>query len=157
LEDLAGIVKVVQSATRRSVEIVGNLKSFSRVPTEPIPSDLHGGLCETLSLLRHRLRHGGIEVVERFGELPQVTCRAGEINQVFMNLLTNAIQAVSENHAEGGGRIEVVTEAGPAEVTVAITDNGPGVPRQLRKRIFDPFFTTKLRGHGTGLGLSISS
>src|SRR5690606_39073111 len=82
---------------------------------------------------------------------------AGEINQVFMNLLTNAIQAVSENHAEGGGRSEVVTEAGPAEVTVAITDNGHGVPRQLRKRIFDPFFTTQLRGHGTGLGLSISS
>jgi two-component system, NtrC family, sensor kinase len=157
LDDLAGIVKVVQSASRRSVEIVGNLKSFSRAPSEPIPSDLHGGLSETLSLLRHRLRHRGIEVVERFGDVPEVVCRAGEINQVFMNLLTNAIQAVTELHPDGGGRIEVTTEASGDEVTITIADNGPGVPLALHKRIFDPFFTTKLRGEGTGLGLSISS
>jgi two-component system, NtrC family, sensor kinase len=157
LADLAGIVRVVQSASRRSVEIVAHLKSFSRASSEPVPSDLHAGLHETLGLLRHRLRHLGIEVVERFGDLPDVVCRAGEINQVFMNLLTNAIQAVSEAHPEGGGCIEVVTEATSTHVTVSIADNGPGVPEPLRGRIFDPFFTTKLRGQGTGLGLSISN
>lgn len=157
LDDLRGIVKVVQSATRRSVEIVGNLKSFSRAPTEPIPSDLHEGLRETLSLLRHRLRHRGIEVVERFGDLPAVVCRAGEINQVFMNLLTNAAQAVTETHPGGGGRIEIHTEAEGDDVTITIADNGPGVPEEIAARVFDPFFTTKLRGQGTGLGLSISS
>ncbi len=157
LDDLAGVVKVVQSATSRSVEIVGSLKSFSRAPAGPVPTDLHEGLHETLSLLRHRIKLGGIEVVERLGDVPQVTCRGGEINQVFMNLLTNAIQAAAGHHLHGGGQIEVRTLADKATAEFSISDNGPGVPPKLKQRVFDPFFTTKARGEGTGLGLSISS
>jgi signal transduction histidine kinase len=152
LEDLAGVVKVVQSATRRSVEIVGNLKSFARAPAEPIPADLHAGLRETLSLLRHKLRQREIQVVECYGDLPPVVCRAGEINQVFMNVLTNAIQAIEKN---GAGVIQVETWREGETAAVAISDNGGGVPRELRDKVFDPFFSTK-RGDGTGLGLSIS-
>ncbi len=156
-DDLAGVVKVVQSATRRSVEIVGSLKSFSRAPEGPVATDIHEGLHETLSLLRHRIKQSGIEVVEDLGEVPRVTCRAGEINQVFMNLLTNAIHAAATHHGHRGGRIEVTTRSRGGTAEIAISDNGPGVPLELRQRIFDPFFTTKARGEGTGLGLSISS
>jgi signal transduction histidine kinase len=150
------VVKVVQSATRRSVEIVTGLKSFARAPAEPIPTDLHAGLAETLGLLRHRLHHGGVEVVTRYGEVGLVTCRAGEINQVFMNLLTNAIQALTQRAANGSKKVievRTVEDDGAARITIA--DNGPGVPEGLRAKIFDPFFTTKDR-EGTGLGLSIS-
>jgi len=159
IDDLNGIIRVVTSASRRSVEIVGNLKSFSRATVEAVPTDLNAGLEETLTLLRHRLRHRGIELALTLGEeIPPVVCRGGEINQVFMNLLTNAIQAVGEAHpGGGGGRIEVETERAGDRVKVCIDDNGPGVPDELRARVFDPFFTTKLEGQGTGLGLSISS
>jgi signal transduction histidine kinase len=155
--DLAGVVAVVQKATQRAVDIVGNLKSFSRAPTEPIPTDIHEGLRETLGLVGHRIRHGGIELVEDYGDLPRVVCRAGEINQVFMNLLTNAIHAVLERHGHGGGVIAVRTASDGEAASVSISDNGGGVPAELQKRVFDPFFTTKARGEGTGLGLSIST
>ncbi|RLB46698.1 MAG: hypothetical protein DRI90_27105 [Deltaproteobacteria bacterium] len=156
LEDLAGVVKVVQNATRRSVAIVANVRSFSRAPTEPIPADLHTGLAETLSLLRHRLTQTGIEVIERYGQLPEVICRAGEVNQVFMNLLTNAIHAVVARRGSQGGTIVVTTEADDETATVAISDNGAGVPAALVDQVFDPFFTNKPPGEGTGIGLSIS-
>jgi two-component system, NtrC family, sensor kinase len=155
LEDLAGVVKVVRSATRRSVEIVTSLKSFARAPAEPIPSDIHAGLAETLGLLRHRLDRAGVRVVTRYGDIDLVTCRAGEINQVFMNLLTNAIQALAAHDPRGDKIIEVRTEASDGAVRISISDSGPGVPMSLRGKIFDPFFTTKERD-GTGLGLSIS-
>jgi signal transduction histidine kinase len=157
LDDLAGVVKVVQSATRRSVEIVTTLRSFARAPGEPIPSDLTAGLEETLSLLRHRLERRSIEVIARHEPLPEVVCRTGEINQVFMNLLTNAIQAIEERTAKDHSRgvIVVATRPEGSGVTISISDNGPGVPDDLRERVFDPFFTTKSR-EGTGLGLSIS-
>jgi two-component system, NtrC family, sensor kinase len=155
--DLEGVVKVVQKATQRAVDIVAHLKSFSRAPSEPIPADIHDGLRETLGLLGHRIRHAGIEVIEDFGDVPEVVCRAGEINQVFMNLLTNAIHASLERHGHGGGVIAVRTSADKEAASVAISDNGTGVPKELHKRIFDPFFTTKARGEGTGLGLSIST
>ncbi|HTN87272.1 MAG TPA: HAMP domain-containing protein, partial [Sorangium sp.] len=96
LDDLVGISTVVHRAVERSVRIVTNLKSFSRVSGEPLPVDLHAGLEETLLLLGPRLRQARIEVIRRYGELPPVTCRGGEINQVFMNLLVNAIQALEE-------------------------------------------------------------
>jgi two-component system NtrC family sensor kinase len=156
LDDLTGVAKVVRSATRRSVEILGNLRSFSRASAEPIPTDLHGGLAETLSLLQHKLKIRNIRVVERYGELPQVTCRAGEVNQVFMNLLTNAIQAIESRHGSEGGVIEVDTSCDGEIATIGISDNGDGVLSELREKVFDPFFTTKRKGEGTGLGLSIS-
>ncbi len=151
LDDLAGVAKVVRSATQRSVEIVGNLRRFARAPAEALPASLDAGLEETLSLLRHRLDDHGIEVKVDDATLPEVVCRPGEINQVFMNVLTNAIAAPADTTIVVRKRVE------GDMVVVEIADDGPGVPEGLRARIFDPFFTTKSRGEGTGLGLSISA
>jgi len=151
LEDLAGVAKVVESATRRSVEIVGNLRRFARAPAEAVPASLDDGLTETLSLLRHRLSERGLRVDVSDLALPQVVCRPGEINQVFMNVLSNAVAAPAESTIAVRKRIE------GERVVIEIADDGPGVPEGLRTRIFDPFFTTKARGEGTGLGLSISA
>ena len=156
LDDLAGIASVIRRATERSVRIVQNLRNFSRVSGEAVPADLHAGLEETLLLLGPRLRHGGVEIERRFGELPLVVCRSEEMNQVFMNLLVNALQAL-EQGTTPDPRIVLETRVEGDAAVVVITDNGPGVPDSLQQRVFDPFFTTKPRGHGTGLGLSIST
>jgi signal transduction histidine kinase len=139
------------------VRIVQNLRSFSHVSGESVPTDLHAGLDETLMLLGPRLRQAKVEVVRRFGEIGEVTCRAGEINQVFMNLLVNAIQAFEGAPEDPPRAIVIETRIEGDMAVVSVADNGPGVPETLSRRIFDPFFTTKPRGQGTGLGLSISS
>jgi two-component system, NtrC family, sensor kinase len=166
LEDLLGIAVVIRRATERSVRIVQNLRNFSRISGEPVPTDLRLGLEETLMLVGPRLREAGIRIERRFEEVPEVMCQAGEVNQVFMNLLVNAIQALEQGAAEdrvsgrGGAGDRVITLAVRcvgAAVAVSVADNGPGVPAEIVARIFDPFFTTKPRGQGTGLGLSISS
>lgn len=156
LDDLAGISRVVRRASDRVMRIVQNLKNFSRASGEPSPTDLRSGLEETLLLLGPRLRQDGIEVVKRYGDLPEVICRVGEVNQVFMNVLTNAVQSLEQC---GGPAPAIVVEIwnDGAAAAVAICDNGPGVDASLAARVFDPFFTTKQRGQGTGLGLSISS
>ncbi|HHH28266.1 MAG TPA: HAMP domain-containing sensor histidine kinase [Polyangiaceae bacterium] len=151
LDDLAGVAKVVRSATQRSVEIVGNLRRFARAPGEAVPASLDAGLEETLSLLRHRLADHGIDVTIDDTPLPEVVCRPGEINQVFMNVLSNAIAAPARSTIAIRKRVQ------GDRVVVEIADDGPGVPEGLRTKIFDPFFTTKARGEGTGLGLSISA
>ncbi len=156
LEDLVGISQLIRRASDRSVRIVANLKSFSRTSGEAVPTDLVAGIEETLVLLGPRLRAAGIEVNKRYAPLPEVICRAGEMNQVFMNLLVNAIQAL-EGREGGAKRIEIEARVEGKEVAVAVSDNGPGVPAEVAERIFDPFFTTKPRGQGTGLGLSIST
>lgn len=157
VDDIEGISKVIQRATARSVTIVQNLKRFSRAPGEAAPVDLHEGIDETLLLLKPRLAKADIRTTVTRGEIPLVVCAMGEINQIFMNLLVNAIQAME---GEGQARpreiwVETGEEAG--SVWIAIEDTGPGVPEGLSKRVFDPFFTTKPRGQGTGLGLSIST
>ncbi|APR80940.1 two-component sensor histidine kinase [Minicystis rosea] len=160
LDDLTGISTVIRRAVNRSVKIVQNLRSFSRASGEAIPTDLHVGLEETLMLLGPRLRHANVAIVRRFGDVPEVVCRGGEINQIFMNLLVNAIQALEETKPGAGDpppTIVIETRVEGDEVVVSVTDNGPGVPGDVAGRIFDPFFTTKPRGQGTGLGLSISS
>ena len=158
LDDLAGISAVIRRAVDRSVKIVQNLRSFSRASGEDVPADLHEGIEETLMLLGPRLRASGVQLVRKFGELPPVVCRAGEINQVFMNLLVNALQALDPPPAPPAlPTITIETWIEGEMAAVAVTDNGPGVPSGLSSRIFDPFFTTKPRGQGTGLGLSIST
>jgi len=162
LDDLVGISAVIRRATDRTVRIVQNLKNFARSTQEAVPTDLRASLEETLVLLAPRLRQSCITVVPSYGELPLVTCRAGELNQVFMNLLMNAIQsleAVSEadlGDAEAR-EIRLETRLIGKQAEVVVSDNGGGVPAELRPRIFDPFFTTKPKGQGTGLGLSIST
>lgn len=165
LDDLVGISQVIKRASDRSVRIVQNLKNFSRASGEPSPADLRAGLEETLMLLAPRLRDRGIEVQKHYGDLPPVTCRSEEMNQVFMNLLVNAIQALEgvghagEGAASSRDELALRVDTGvEGEVAfIAIGDSGPGVPDDLEGRIFDPFFTTKPRGQGTGLGLSIST
>ncbi len=157
LEDLRGIVKVVNGAARRSVEIVATLKMLARSASEPEPVDLTAGLEETLALSSFRTRAVGIEVDTRLEPLGLVECHAGEIHQVFMNLVSNAIDAVTEGMPErGGGRILVRATTAGDDVLIVLADNGPGVTAGLEERIFEPFFTTKAAGKGTGLGLSIS-
>jgi len=159
LADLSGIHKVVQNATRRSVEIIANLRNFSRAPSEPKPVDLNTSLRETLSLLRHQLKQSEITLNECYGELPLVECREGEVNQVLMNLVTNAVQALASarsDSADAARQIGVRTALDGDSVLLIVTDNGPGVASSLGEKIFEPFVTTKPRGEGTGLGLSIS-
>jgi two-component system, NtrC family, sensor kinase len=154
LDDLDGIARVIRRSTDRAVRIVGDLLHFSRASTDRVPTDLHAGLDEALSLLGSHLRHENVIVEKDYASLPELWVRAGEVNQVFLNLLTNAWQAVS---GQKPAKIRVATRLLPTAVEVIIEDNGPGVPEELRTRIFDPFFTTKPAGRGTGLGLSISA
>jgi signal transduction histidine kinase len=139
------------------VRIVTNLKNFSRASGENVPTDLHAGIDETLMLLLPRLRQACIQVTKRYGDLPNVVCRPGEMNQVFMNLLTNALHALEQRVGPGEREIVIETRAVDAMAEIAFEDNGPGVPDELATNIFEPFFTTKPRGQGTGLGLSIST
>lgn len=164
LDDLVGISTVVRRATARTVRIVQNLRNFARSTQEAVPTDLHANLDETLVLLAPRLRQSCIQVTKSFGELPLVTCRTGELNQVFMNLVMNAIHALEgiagdqdESDTAVQKEIRIETSVDRDSALVTISDNGPGVPMDLKVKIFDPFFTTKPRGHGTGLGLSIST
>jgi signal transduction histidine kinase len=154
LEDLDAIAKVIRRSTDRAVRIVGDLLRFSRASSDRVPTNLHAGLDEALSLLESHLRHAGVAVERSYGPIPEILVRADEVNQIFLNLLTNALQAVT---GRSPAEIRIRTGIAHGGIEVAIEDSGPGVPLALRTRIFDPFFTTKPAGHGTGLGLSISA
>ncbi|AFY32918.1 ATP-binding protein [Calothrix sp. PCC 7507] len=181
--DLPKLMSSMQMGADRIGEIVLSLRNFSRLDEAEIkPVDIHEGIDSTLMILQSRLKglnkHPLIEVIKNYGELPQVECYAGQLNQVFMNLISNAIDAVLSrctdemineefhNHTlrERDGelsafkpKIQIHTEVISEDyVAVRIIDNGTGMTEVTRKRIFDPFFTTKPVGKGTGLGLSIS-
>jgi len=180
VEDWQKLMNSMQVGAERIHEIVCSLRSFSRRSASELKLvDLHEGIDNTLLILRHRLRaegnRPGIEVVKEYGQLPLITCYASQLNQVFMNLLSNAIEALEEAAVEGSAlgvlpKITIRTEVKHHEnildadecfwnasmVIIRIADNGPGVSKELQKHIFDPFFTTKPVGTGTGLGLSIS-
>jgi signal transduction histidine kinase len=151
LDDWERLLKSVRAGAERTAQIVAGLKAFSRPQIGKLEeTDLIAGLETTLNLLAPMLRDS-VRVHKELKPLPRVRCRGGQIQQVFMNLLTNAAQA-----AGPGG--EIFIEAWPlAEgVSVSVRDTGPGVPPELAGKIFDPFFTTKDVGGGTGLGLAIS-
>ncbi|MEH2053520.1 GAF domain-containing sensor histidine kinase [Nostoc sp.] len=165
-DDLPKILTSMKIGADRISQLVLSLRSFSRLDeTGMKPVDIHEGIDSTLLILQHRLQPETnsfvIEVVKQYGELPPVVCYAAQINQVFMNILNNAIDAL-ENSATSGKiidnpkiwiRTEVMEEN---TILIWIADNGCGIPETMRSRIFEPFFTTKQPGHGTGLGLSIS-
>lgn len=148
LKDMNG---VNETATRRMSRIVGNLRKFARLDeSEWKSSDVREGLDETLALVEHETK-GRIEIEKSYGDdVPLVNCYAGQLNQVFMNLIVNAIQAI-----EGEGAIRIETRRDGDEVLVRIVDDGAGIPKDEIARVFDPGFTTKGVGVGTGLGLSI--
>ena len=155
LEYLRGdILKIIRSGkdgASRIKEIVLSLRRFSRLDeAERKPVLLEDGINDTLAILRHQLKdHITVELDYRFNQ--PVSCYPGQINQVFMNILVNAVQAMAE-----GGTLRIATRADPPWAVVSIVDTGSGIPPEILPRIFDPFFTTKKVGEGTGLGLSIS-
>jgi NO-binding membrane sensor protein with MHYT domain/nitrogen-specific signal transduction histidine kinase len=142
-ESLEGAVRVRQ--------IVRDLRDFSRPSgDEWAMADLHAGLESTLNVVHNEIKYKAT-VVREYGELPPIECNAAQLNQVFMNLLVNAAQAMREQ-----GTITIRTSCQGDSACIAVTDTGAGIPEEILGRIFDPFFTTKPQGQGTGLGLSIS-
>ncbi len=152
LEDLRSIVADCYSGADRIRNVVQNLRIFSRLDEAELKKvDLHEGLNSTIRLLSQYYSAGQIKVERDYGELPQVNCYGGQLNQVWMNLLTNAAQATGE-----GGVVRITTRLIEQTAVVSISDTGTGIAPENLKRIFEPFFTTKPVGEGTGLGLSIS-
>jgi len=168
-EDLRKLVGSMQVGTERIRQIVLSLRNFSRLDESAMkPVDIHAGIESTLLILQHRLKsHDSrpeIEVIKEFGKLPLVECYASQLNQVFMNIIANGIDAIEErchkwsvSEAEKNpGRITILTGVTPQNtVMVEISDNGTGIPDEIVDRICNPFFTTKAVGKGTGLGMSI--
>jgi signal transduction histidine kinase len=150
--DLRTIVGDCRDGAVRIRDVVQNLRTFSRLDEAELKRvDLHEGIESTIRLLGRYFGSGKTFLVRNYGDLPPVRCFAGQLNQVWMNLLVNAAQALRE-----GGEVFLTTRVSGDMVEVAIADNGCGIGAADRKRIFDPFFTTKAVGEGTGLGLSIS-
>jgi two-component system, NtrC family, sensor kinase len=150
------LLKGMEDGAKRTVEIVKGLRLFSRVDEQDVKKvDLHDGLNSTIILLNSSIP-GKIRLVRDFGELPLVECLAGKINQVFMNIINNAVHALADNLDKiPDPMITIRTKAYQDFVKIEISDNGPGMSEQTKQRIFEPFFTTKPVGKGTGLGLSI--
>ncbi|MEG4213847.1 CBS domain-containing protein [Microcoleus sp. Pol14C6] len=182
VEDLSKILSSMQVGTERIRQIVVSMRNFSRSDQSNIKLvDIHEGLETTLLILQHRLKahgaHPAINIIKEYGNLPLIQCCGGQINQVFMNIIGNAIDALDEEIQKGewatrDGKnsppsnpssplsvptITIRTEVvGGDFVAIRISDNGRGIPEEIRRQLFDPFFTTKPVGKGTGLGLSIS-
>jgi PAS domain S-box-containing protein len=135
----------------RTTQIVKSLGNFSRAGEEqPVLGDVHEGIDSTLILLSGELGKR-IMIIKEYGDLPNIECYPGKLNQVFMNILTNAVQAIDQK-----GEIVIKTRLEGLNIHISITDSGKGMPEEVRKRIFEPFYTTKPMGIGAGLGLSIS-
>ncbi|MGB3694316.1 MAG: ATP-binding protein [Spirulinaceae cyanobacterium] len=169
-EDIPKILSSMAIGTERIQQIVVSLQNFSRLDSPSLQAvDLHEGLDNSLMILQNRLKErsdqAAIEVIKDYEDLPLVECYAGQINQVFMNILSNAIDALEEkenqqlvnNSLVGSKIITIRTEkVGENQVAIYIADNALGMSEKVRQHIFDPFFTTKEVGKGTGLGMSIS-
>ncbi|WP_373526094.1 sensor histidine kinase [Nostoc sp.] len=170
MDDMPKVLSSMAVGTDRIREIVLTLRNFSRLDEAEIkPVDIHEGIDSTLLILQYRLKgkdkQQEIAIIKDYGDLPLVECYAGGLNQVFMNILSNAIDALYEWEAEClKGEVKkhlnsiiVHTQVKNKEcVIISIKDNGPGITDEVKTRLFDPFFTTKPVGKGTGLGLSIS-
>ncbi|AFY57479.1 histidine kinase with GAF domain [Rivularia sp. PCC 7116] len=166
ISDLPKTLESMQVGAERIRQIVLSLRNFSRKDEADLKAvNIHEGLDSTLLILGHRLKsHGeypGIGIIKNYGELPPVQCYPAQLNQVFMNILSNSIDALeqksssSEKKSEVAFNIKISTEAINDQVIIKITDNGSGIPEEIQNNIFDPFFTTKEVGKGTGLGLPI--
>lgn len=169
-EDFLKVLNSINLGTQRIQEIVKSMRIFSRGDEADVKAvNIHEGIDSTLTILHHRLKakpeHPEIEVVKEYGQLPPVECHAGQLNQVFMNIISNAIDALDEFNQQRSfaeikhhqNRIQICTKVIDENwVAIYISDNGRGVCETIETKLFDPFFTTKPIGKGTGLGLSIS-
>ena len=170
MEDLTQMLSSMNVGVDRICQIVNSLRNFSRHDESAIKAvNIHEGIDSTLLILNHRMKATGntqaIQVVKEYGELPAVECYAGPINQVFMNIVGNAIDALEDSNKErtiqeirdNPSKIKISTSVVDDNyVEIKISDNGPGMTEEVKQRIFDTFFTTKPIGKGTGMGLSIS-
>lgn len=168
--DLPKLLESMKVGTARIKQIVLSLRNFSRMDESDMKVvNIHDGIESTLLILQHRLKEKSdkcrVQVVKEYGDLPLVECYAGQLNQVFMNIIANAIDVLEEQDrhhppeemCQYPGVITIRTEClSESRVVIRIQDNGLGIPKSVRQRLFDPFFTTKPVGQGTGLGLSIS-
>jgi PAS domain S-box-containing protein len=176
-QDFPKLLTSMKEGADRICQIVKSLKNFSRLDrVECKQVDIHECIDSTLMILRHRLKSNSkypeIQVIKEYGQIPLIDCYPGQLNQVFMNILANAIDAVtSHGEADTNTRETLNDSLVPAQfpiiwirtavvknnkITICMADNGPGIPEDVQPKIFDPFFTTKAPGKGTGLGLSIS-
>lgn len=161
ITDLPKTLSSIKVGTERIRQLVLSLRNFSRLDeAESKQANIHEGIDSTLLILQHRLQRKGerqsIKVIKEYSQLPLIQCYPAQLNQVFMNLLSNAIDALEEgNTPQPTIWIRTQIQQGNRAI-ISIADNGPGIPTAARARIFDPFFTTKPVGKGTGLGLAIS-
>ncbi|MEM9542314.1 MAG: response regulator [Cyanobacteria bacterium P01_E01_bin.42] len=171
IEDFPKTIASMRSGCDRIANISTSLRTFSRTDTDKKTKfNLHEGLDSTLLILKYRLKANdkrpAIEIVKKYGNIPEIKCYAGQINQVFMNILANAIDALDENNRE---KTYVEIEKAPNQITIStelsedqrsaivrIIDNGRGMPEEIKARIFEQGFTTKSVGKGTGLGMAIA-
>lgn len=163
--DLPKIIKSMEVGTHRIREIVLSLRNFSHIDEAELkPIDIHQGIEDTLLILGHRIKpqknanSQRIQIVKQYGNLPLVNCYAGQLNQVFVNILVNAIEAIEESaSSDRQPCISIQTKLiDDNYVEIAIADNGSGIPEAIQQQIFNPFFTTKPVGKGTGMGMAIS-
>jgi len=164
LQDLPKLLTSMKVGCDRIRSIVTSLRTFSRLDESEVkPFNIHDGIDSTLLILQSRLKadsqHPAIRIIKNYGNIPLIECNGGQLNQVFMNLISNAVDALeSDKPAQLDSKEIVITTAiGESNrVLICIADNGSGMTEEVRTRLFDPFFTTKPIGKGTGLGLSIS-
>ena len=151
VSEIDKLIDSVRTGSERTAEIVKGLRTFSRLDEDVLKmADIHEGLDSTLILLRNKYKER-IEIEKQYGDIPYIECYPGQLNQVFMNILSNAIDAIP-----GKGTITISTSVTNGSIRISLKDTGDGIPENIQPRIFEPFFTTKEVGQGTGLGLSIS-
>jgi len=163
-QDLEKIFDSMATGSTRIRTIVLSLRNFSRLDeSERKQVDIHEGLENTLMILQHRLKGNGcfpnpnIAIVKNYGQLPPINCYPSQLNQVFLQIFTNAIDALTTSKPKDYRQITITTKMqNKRTIRISIADNGSGMSESVQQRIFDPFFTTKPVGKGTGLGLSIS-
>jgi len=151
IAEIEKLVSSIKNGTKRTTEIIKGLRTFSRMDEDIIRiADVHEGIDSTLILLQNRFKNR-IEIIKKYSEIPQIECYPGQLNQVFMNILSNAIDSIDDN-----GTIIIETSREEGMIKISIKDSGRGIPENVKEKIFEPFYTSKEVGKGTGLGLSIS-
>jgi signal transduction histidine kinase len=149
------MAEATRQGLQRVAKIVENLRGFAQLDRSELAAiDVNQALDHSLSMLADSLTQQQVTIERDYSKLPPLECAAAHLNQVFLNLLMNALQAI-ESTGRRSGKISLATRSNGTEIIIEIGDNGGGIPPEVLPKIFDPFFTTKPVGRGTGLGLSI--